>query len=185
MDTTVPFAGDKKFPLVGFGTYLLSSEQCEDAVLCALRAGYVHIDTAEFYDNHKGIAKAIKASGIPRDSIFITDKVSPMGFPGGEIPARTFEEILETLKQRLAMLETDFVDLYLLHHAFPRKERVNQWRALVEAQRLGLTKNIGVSNWSKEHIEEIKRSDPSLPLPSVNQIEIHPLCTQAPLIECV
>ena len=83
------------------------------------------------------------------------------------------------------MLQTDYVDLYLLHHAFPRNERINQWRALVEAQRLGLAKHIGVSNWSKEHLEEIQRVDPSLPLPCVNQIEIHPLCSQAPLVEYV
>ena len=96
MDTMVPMVGGS-FPLVGFGTYLMTSEECESAVLCALRAGYIHIDTAEFYDNHVGIAKAIKVSGIKRESLFITDKASPQGFPGGEIPARTYDEVIRSL----------------------------------------------------------------------------------------
>jgi 2,5-diketo-D-gluconate reductase A len=124
-----------------------------------------------------GIAKAIAASGVPRSELFITDKVSPNGFFG--MPCRTHDECLAALKERLAMLDTDYVDLYLLHHPFAKDERVNQWRALVEAQKQGLVKHIGVSNWSERHIEEIKAADTALPYPEVNQMELHPLCTQA------
>mgnify|MGYP001944915960 CR=1 FL=1 len=165
-------------PAVGFGTYLLSSEQCEDAVLHALNAGYRHIDTAEFYDNHRGCAKAIKASNVDRKDIWITDKVSPNGF--FDMPCRTYDEVLAALRSRLSMLETEYVDLYLLHHAFAKDERLNQWRALVEAQKLGLAKHIGVSNWGEKHFKEIEEA--GLPIPEVNQIEVHPICSQKDVI---
>ena len=167
-------------PLVGFGTYLLTNEQCETAVLKALQVGYRHIDTAEFYNNHEGIAKAIAASGMKREDIFITDKVSPDGAFGA--PCKTYDGVMQSLKTRLAMLNIEYVDLYLLHHPFAKEERINQWRALVDAQKQGLIKHIGVSNWSERHIEEIKAADPNLPYPAVNQIEVHPLCTQSSLI---
>jgi 2,5-diketo-D-gluconate reductase A len=180
MDTSIPINGGEKMPQIGFGTYLMSSEQCEEACLTALKMGYRHIDTAEYYDNHMGIAKAIKASGIPREEIYITDKVSPNGIFG--MPSATYDDIFAALRQRLALLETSYVDCYLLHHPWAKDERVNQFRALVDAKKQGLIKHIGVSNWAERHIEELKATDPSLPYPDANQIEIHPLCCQKKLV---
>ena len=178
--TRIPLSSGGSIPLLGFGTYLMTSEQCEVAVLKALQLGYRHIDTAEFYDNHVGIAKAIAASGVKREDIFITDKVSPDGFFG--MPCKTYDGVMNSLKTRLDLLQIEYVDLYLIHHPFAKDERINQWRALVDAQKQGLIKHIGVSNWSEKHIEEIKSADPLLPYPAVNQIELHPLCTQTALI---
>lgn len=165
-------------PLLGFGTYLCSTDEAQESCLVALRAGYRHIDTAEFYNNHEGIAAAIELSGLARDQVFITDKISPGGIFGAA--DRTFDETKEVLKHHLKRLNIDYVDLYLLHHAFAKTERINQYRALLELQKDGLIKEVGVSNWNIAHIEEIKAA--GLPLPSANQIEIHPLCTQSKLI---
>lgn len=147
-------------------------------MLAALNAGYRHIDTAEFYNNHEGIARAISKSGLAREDLFITDKISPGGLFG--TPERTFDETKEVFLQHLQRLETEYVDLYLLHHAFAKNERVNQYRALLELQRDGCIKAVGVSNWNENHIEELREA--GLPLPAVNQIEIHPRCTQHKLV---
>jgi 2,5-diketo-D-gluconate reductase A len=162
--------------MIGFGTYQIANEDCEQPVLWALEAGYRHIDTAEFYANHEAIGKAIKASGIPRESIFITDKVSPDGFFG--MPPRTYDGIMNGIKSNNDKLGCGYIDLMLLHHPFPPAEdRVNQYRALVEAQKQGLVKEIGVSNYSQKHIEELLAA--GLPAPVINQVELHPLNTLA------
>ena len=163
-------------PMIGFGTYMIANEDCEEKVLWALEAGYRHIDTGEFYANHKAIGKAIGKSGIPRTEIFITDKVSPDGAFG--VPPRTYEGIMDGINANLATLGDGFtnIDLMLLHHPFPPGEdRVKQYRALVDAQKKGLVKEIGVSNYSQKHIEELLAA--GLPPPVVNQVELHPLNT--------
>jgi 2,5-diketo-D-gluconate reductase A len=103
---------------------------------------------------------------------------SPGGIFGQE--ERTFDDVKSILKAHLTRLQTTYVDLYLLHHAFAKSRRIEQYRALLALQEEGLIRSIGVSNWSKLHIEEIKAQ--GLPLPAVNQIEVHPLCTQRDLI---
>lgn len=161
-------------PIIGFGTYMIKDEDCEAPVLEALRAGYRLIDTAEFYNNHSAIGKAVRASGIAREDIFICDKVSPNGAFG--TPPRTYEGVLEGIRSNLEKLQMHHVDLCLLHHPFPPKEdRINQYKALVEAQRQGLVKDIGVSNYSQRHIDELLSE--GLPAPAVNQVELHPLNT--------
>jgi 2,5-diketo-D-gluconate reductase A len=97
------------------------------------------------------------------------------------IPQKTYEETLETIQRHLKRLQTSYIDLFLLHHAYPRQERINQYRGLLEAQKQGWVREVGVSNWNIAHIEEIKSA--GLPLPAVNQIEIHPLANQQQLVE--
>jgi len=144
-----------------------------------LQLGYAHIDTAEFYANHLGIAAGMKAAGVDRSKIFITDKLAP-DF-GGWGTWKGFEESLAACKAHVQKLEIEYVDLYLIHHAYSGKEkRVEQWRALCELKKSGLCKHIGVSNFSQGHIEELLEA--GLETPEVNQIEIHPLCTQEPLV---
>lgn len=179
LHSTIKLNNGHLLPILGFGTYTCTDEEATNAVATALSLGYRHIDTAEYYNNHEAIAFGIKRSGIPRSDIFITDKVSPGGNHGTK--EKSFDEIISTCKHHLKRLDTDYIDLYLLHHAYAKNERINQYRALLEMQRLGLVREVGVSNWNISHINEIKAA--GLPLPAVNQIEIHPLCTQQPLIE--
>lgn len=171
--------GTLSIPAVGLGTYLCSDDEARVSVANALKCGYRHIDTAEFYANHKGIAAGIAESGVARDDIFITDKVNPGGLFGQA--GKSSEEIQTSMKKMLSQLACGYVDLYLLHHAGAKDLRLEQWKALVALQQEGLTKHIGVSNFCVAHLEEIKAA--GLPMPSVNQIEIHPLCTQTPLLQ--
>lgn len=161
-------------PLIGFGTYQLSTLQAESCVKEALLAGYRHIDTAEGYNNESGVGKGIKTAGISRHDIFVTTKL----FPGNKqwgIPEKDYNQSIETLKNQLMQLKLDYVDLYLIHA--PMSElRLEQWKALVELKKMGLTKHIGVSNYNDQLIQEITNA--GLPLPETNQIELHPLCAQ-------
>lgn len=175
--TTIALRDGHAMPIVGLGTYLSSPEEAAAAVAEALRIGYRHIDTAEFYNNHEGIAAGIQAAGVPREQLFLVDKVTPGGLFGA--PPRTPEEILELVPRQLQRLGTDYVDLYLLHHAFPREHRVAQYRALLALQTRGLVRSVGVSNWSEAHLEELRVA--GLPAPAVNQIELHPLSAQEAL----
>ncbi len=99
-------------PLVGFGTYQLSTEQAESCVKEALNAGFRHIDSAEGYNNEVGAGKGIKAAGVSRDEIFVTTKLFP-GFQQWGAPEKTYEQTIETLKNQLLQLQLDYVDLYL------------------------------------------------------------------------
>jgi 2,5-diketo-D-gluconate reductase A len=162
-------------PMIGFGTYL---DVGEEAIYSALMAGYRHIDTAEYYQNESDVGNAIRKSGIPRSEIFVTTKLAPGGFG---TPFKGFQETIESFEKSIEKLQLEYVDLYLIHHAFAKNERIDQWRALVEIQKSGRIRSIGVSNWNIKHIEEIR--DAGLPLPVVNQIEIHPMCTQTALVE--
>jgi 2,5-diketo-D-gluconate reductase A len=164
-------------PLVGFGTYQLSINQAEFCVKEALKAGYRHIDSAEVYKNEVGTGKGIKTSGIPRKEIFITTKLFPGYKPWG-VPEKNYEQTIATFKDQLKQLQLDYVDLYLIHAPFS-KYRMEQWRALMELKKLGLTKHIGVSNYNKECIREIM--DAGLTKPEVNQIEFNPICNQVDL----
>lgn len=146
--------GSLSIPSVGLGTYLCSDEEARVSVSHALKHGYRHIDTAEFYANHKGIAAGIAEAGVARNEIFITDKVNPGGL--FDQPQKSFEEIQTSMKDSLAQLECEYVDMYLIHHAGAKDKRLEQWRALVGLQQEGLVRHIGVSNFSIAHLEEIK-----------------------------
>lgn len=178
-DSKIKLKHGSEIPLVGFGTYLCTTEEAEHGVSIALSAGYRHIDTAEFYNNHEGIAAAIAKSGLKREEIFLTDKISPGGLFGQ--PERTYEETKALVVHNLQRLNTTYFDLFLIHHAFAKEERLNQYRALLDLQKEGIVREVGVSNWNVQHLEEITAA--GLPMPSANQIEIHPLCTQSALIQ--
>ncbi|MBI4734393.1 MAG: aldo/keto reductase [Rubrobacteridae bacterium] len=166
---------------MGFGTYQLSIDQAEICVSEAIAAGFRHIDSAEGYENEdgtgKGIKQGIEAAGVSRDDIFVTTKLFP-GFKQWGAPEKTYEQTLETLKNQLKQLQLDYVDLYLIHA--PMSElRLEQWNALIELKRIGLTKHIGVSNYNEEAIKEILDAD--LAKPEANQVEFHPICAQIDL----
>ena len=172
-----------KMPLVGFGTYLIQDEDAPALVHQAISSGYRHVDTAEVYGNEKGVGLGIKtaveALGISREELFVTTKLWPGNEAWGQAP-KTYESTLESLQASLAKLQLDYVDLYLIHAPFPRTHRLEQWKALVELQRQGKVRAIGVSNFNEAHIEEIKAA--GLPLPAANQIELHPWSQKPDLV---
>lgn len=164
-------------PLVGYGTFQLSTDQAEYGVKEALKAGFRHIDSSEAYMNEEGTGRGIKASGISRSEIFVTTKL----FPGSKqlgTPDKNYKQTIETLKIQLRQLQLDYVDLYLIHA--PLSElRLEQWNAFIELKKLGLVKHIGVSNYNIERIKEILGADMSKP--EANQVEFHPICAQVDL----
>ena len=166
---------DIKIPMVGFGTYLIEDKDVKFLVHQAIISGYRHIDTAEAYGNENGVGLGIKSAmdelGISREEIFVTTKLWPGNEAWGQAP-KTFESSIKALQRSLSNLKLDYVDLYLIHAPFPKKQRIEQWKALVELQRQGKVRAIGVSNFNEGHIEEIRSA--GLPLPNANQIELHP-----------
>lgn len=175
--------GNIKMPMVGFGTYLIPNEDAQPLVEQAIRSGYRHIDTAETYGNEKGVGLGIKtaadAVGISREEIFVTTKLWPGNEAWGQSP-KTYQSTIASLQASLEKLQLDYVDLYLIHAPFPRAERLEQWSALVDLQRQGKVRAIGVSNFNETHIEEIKTA--GLPLPNANQIELHPWSQKPALV---
>jgi 2,5-diketo-D-gluconate reductase A len=164
-------------PLVGFGTYQLSMDQAEFCVREALEAGFRHIDSAEGYNNEAGTGKGIEAAGVSRDDIFVTTKLFP-GYKQWGALEKTYEQTIETLKNQLKQLQLDYVDLYLIHAPLSER-RLEQWSALVELKKSGLTRHIGVANYNEERIKEIL--DAGLAKPEANQVEFHPLSAQVDL----
>ena len=172
-----------QIPVVGFGTYLINDKDAQSCVHQAIRSGYRHVDTAEAYGNENGVGLAIKAGieelGVSRDEIFVTTKLWPGNETWGQKP-KTYDSTIEALNASLARLQIDYADLYLIHAPLSKKQRLEQWRALVELRRLGNVRAIGVSNYSEAHIEEIRAA--GLPLPDANQIELHPWSQKPSLV---
>lgn len=177
MDRTnaVKLTESASIPLLGFGTYLIPEADAAKAVLEAIRAGYRHIDTAEFYQNERGVGEGIRhaiAEGlVTRKDLFVTTKLWPGNSVWGQTP-KTTESTIATLNDSLRKLGLESVDLYLLHAAFDREQTLAQWRGLVELQKQGKTKAIGVSNFNVAHLEQLKAA--GLPKPDANQLELHP-----------
>lgn len=180
---TRPLGDGNPIPLVGFGTYLIADEDAESVVGAALTAGYRHIDTAEGYGNERGVGAAIRGAiengVVTRDQLFVTTKLWPGNPAWGQTPKDTASTIA-ALDASLERLGLDFVDLYLIHAPYEPEHRLAQWRGLVELQRQGKARSIGVSNFRASHIEQLRNAD--LPLPAANQIELHPWSQKPQLV---
>ncbi|MFJ9690883.1 aldo/keto reductase [Kitasatospora sp. NPDC101183] len=172
-----------EIPYLGFGTYLIEDGEAAAAVAEAVRAGYRHIDTAEVYRNESGVGagieEALRSEGLTRGDLFVTTKLWPGNREWGQ-EAKTTESTVTSLDESLERLGLDHVDLYLIHAPFGREDRLAQWRGLVELQRQGKARAIGVSNFGIGHIEELKAA--GLPLPAANQIELHPWSQKPELV---
>ncbi|WP_344776560.1 aldo/keto reductase [Nocardioides panacisoli] len=157
-------------PAIGFGTYPLSGAEGVDAVVSAIAAGYRLIDTAVNYGNEAEVGEAIRASGVPRDELFVTSKL-----PGRH---HAHADAIASTEESLERLGLDHLDLHLIHWPNPSVGRYHEaWRALVELRERGLVRSIGVSNFTAAHLERI--IDDSGVTPAVNQLELHPGFPQA------
>lgn len=169
---TVTLNDDNTMPIVGLGVGELSDSEAERSVSAALEAGYRLIDTAAAYGNEAGVGRAIAASGLARDEIFVTTKLatSDQGFQSSQDAARA----------SLERLGLDYVDLYLIHWpGGDTSKYVDSWGGLMKAKEDGVARSIGVSNFSADDLSTIVHL--TFFTPAVNQIELHPLLNQAEL----
>lgn len=150
-------------PIIGYGVYQVSKDECERCVLDALEVGYRLIDTAQAYFNEEEVGKAIKKSGIKREDLFITSKVW--------IEHYGYEECKKSVEESLKKLGLEYIDLMLLHQPFG--DYYGAWRALEEMYETGKIKAIGVSNFYPDRLVDICSFARIKPM--VNQIETHPL----------
>jgi len=160
-------------PTVGFGVFEIEPSLCTGAVVNALKTGYRHVDSAQYYQNEAEVGAGVRSSGIPREQVFITSKVysSTVGY----------EATLKGVEKSVKKLGFDYYDLFLIHSPHGRRdERLAKYKALLEAKARGLVRTIGVSNFSEKHIQEIV--DAGLEKPAVNQVELHPWCQQRPIV---
>jgi 2,5-diketo-D-gluconate reductase A len=158
-------------PQFGFGVFQVPPPDTAAAVSTALQAGYRHIDTAEMYQNEAGVGEAVAASGLPRDEVFITSKLSNAAHRPDDA-RRAFDATLEALG-------TDYVDLFLIHWPLPTLydgDYVSTWQTLEEFYRAGRARSIGVSNFQPHHLRRLHQDTEITP--AVNQIEVHPYLTQ-------
>ncbi|MFJ4466114.1 aldo/keto reductase [Streptomyces sp. NPDC089424] len=154
-----------EMPQLGFGVWQVPDDEAERAVATALETGYRSIDTAAIYGNEEGTGRAIGASGVPREELFVTTKLWN-GDQGYDSTLRAFDV-------SLAKLGLDYVDLYLIHWPLPAKGLfVDTYKAFEKLQSDGRIKAIGVSNFLPEHLERLI-AETSV-VPAVNQIELHP-----------
>lgn len=152
-------------PLVGFGTFMLSGEACTNAVASAIRNGYRMIDTAEAYGNEKEVGEGIKASGIDRKDLFLVTKVN----------FKSYENAEQTVMQSLKNLQTDYIDLLLLH--WPFANYYAAWRTLEKLYAEEKIRAIGVSNFEPDQLLDLTTYNKIIP--AVNQIETNLYCQRS------
>jgi diketogulonate reductase-like aldo/keto reductase len=152
-------------PAIGFGTYPLKGEDGTAAIVSALEAGYRLLDTAVNYENETEVGGAIRRSGLPRDEVLVASKI-----PGRH---HAYDDAIASVRGSLERLGVEGTDLHLIHWPNPsRGKYVEAWRALVQLQKDGLVRSIGVSNFTEEHLARI--IDDTGVVPAVNQVELHP-----------
>lgn len=166
-------ANGAAIPVMGFGTWQLEGEVCVEAVKAALACGYRHIDTAQIYDNEEEVGRAVAASPVAREDVFITTKVWM-----DQMEEARLQSSVELSLKRLGL---DAVDLLLIHWPNPDVPLQETMTALSEVKRFGMARHIGISNFPVRLMEEAigLASEPLV----TNQVEYHPLLDQTPLLE--
>lgn len=153
-------------PAVGYGVYQMSSAEVAEHLPEAIKLGYRHIDTANYYFNEKAVGEAIAQSGVPREEFFVTTKLFPQSY--------SYEQCKTDIDKTLKRLGLDYLDLLLFHQ--PYGEYVDGWRAMEEAVREGKVRSIGLSNFSAAKVQQIL--DVATIKPAVLQVEINPYWNQ-------
>ncbi len=154
-------------PQLGFGVFQIAPGDTARAVQEALEAGYRHIDTAQMYGNERGVGDAIRSSGLGRDAVFVTSKLSNA--------AHRPDDARRAFDGTLTRLGFDHVDLFLVHWPLPTLyggDFVSTWRVLEEFRRDGRARSIGVSNFQPGHLDRLAAETDTVP--AVNQVEVHP-----------
>ncbi|NLC32640.1 MAG: aldo/keto reductase [Clostridiales bacterium] len=170
-----------KIPCIGFGTWQVEDgEEAVSSVKSALEVGYRHIDTAQGYDNEGSVGTAVKQSGIDRKDIFITSKLTNT--------VRGYQQTLDAIEESMKKLQTDYVDLFLIHWPNPAGFRDNweemnaeSWRAFEELYHQKHLRAIGISNFHPHHIAALMRTATVVPM--VNQIRLCPGETQDEVVD--
>lgn len=169
-----------KIPRLGFGVYKSPPSVCVASCLTAIRAGYRHIDTAQYYDNEAEVGSALSQSPVPRSELFITTKILS---PAGSVDA-SYKKCLDSV-EKIHPGKEGYVDLFLIHTASSgEKGRREMWEALERLHAEGKARAIGVSNFGIGHIEEMRTWESTTVWPPhANQIELHPFCQQRKIVE--
>ena len=171
---TIALNDGTTIPQLGFGVFKVDPDETERIVTDALEVGYRHLDTAAIYGNEAGVGRAIAASGIPRDELFVTTKLwnSDQGT----------QSAFDAIDLSLEKLGLENVNLYLIHWPRPDQDKyLETWLALEQIRADGKTASIGVSNFHKNHLEKIIAGSDTVP--AVDQVELHPGFAQVPLRE--
>jgi len=162
-----------EMPYLGLGVYdCRDGREVIDAVTWALEAGYRHIDTAALYGNERGVGKAVRAFGIPREEVFVVSKVWN--------DDQGYEKTLRAFDVSMEKLNLDYLDLYLIHWPVGGKYQ-DTWKAMEKLYGEGRIRAIGISNFLERHIEELLKTAEIVPM--VNQMEFHPYIVQQPLLD--
>lgn len=161
----VQLSDGNAIPQLGLGVWQTPNDVAVEAVRTALEAGYRHVDTAAIYGNEEGVGHGLRAAGLPRREVFVTTKVWNED--------QGYDEALRAARASLQRLGLEQVDLLLIHWPSPWRGRyIETWKGLVQAQKDGLARSIGVSNFEPEHLERIIGETGVAPV--LNQIELHP-----------
>ena len=167
---TIPLNDGTQIPQLGFGVFLVPPEEAQQVVEHALEVGYRHLDTAQMYGNEAEVGAAIKASGIPRDELYVTTKLNN--------DFHEPDDARRALAESLDKLGLDHVDLFLIHWPLPTRyggDFVSTWQTMVELRDGGGTTSAGVSNFEPDHLDRIIEATGVVP--AVNQIEVNPYFT--------
>lgn len=158
---TVKLSNGVEMPILGYGVYQVTPEECERCVSDALSVGYRMIDTAQAYYNEEGVGRAVKKSGIPREELFLVTKVW--------ISNAGYEKAKASIDESLRKLQTDYIDLLLIHQPF--NDYYGTYRAMEEAYKAGKLRAIGVSNFYPDRFIDLAEFCDIKPM--VNQVETH------------
>ncbi|KRK78520.1 aldo/keto reductase [Companilactobacillus nodensis] len=156
-------------PEIGFGTYKLNGNKGAQSIVSAINNGYRMLDTAYNYENEGAVGRAIASAPVQRTELTVTSK----------LPGRYYhyDDAIERIQESLYRAHLDYFDLYLLHWPNPKRDMyVEAWNALIDAQKFGLVKSIGVCNFLPEHLDRLEKETGVIP--AVNQIELHPYFNQ-------
>jgi diketogulonate reductase-like aldo/keto reductase len=181
LNETYTLSDDLEIPKLGLGTWFIDDDKAADAVKAAIGIGYRNIDTAQAYGNERGVGEGVRASGVPREELFVSTKLA------AEI--KDYDQAVAAIDESLEKLDIGYVDLMLIHAPQPWADfrggdyaegNLAAWRALEEAQQAGKLRTIGVSNFLQEDLDNIL--DHGTVAPRVNQILVHAGNTPSELI---